>query len=159
MPTILSAISLSAILSGGSIIDLDVTFFVQLALFFVAFIFLRSLIFKPMLALFEERELSIDGAKAEAKRMEADAAEKGEGFDSSMRKLRLDAGDEREQLRVQGRRLEANVLEKVREETQISLAEAEADLDREAGKVRTEMGKQIPAIAREIAQTLLTREL
>jgi len=159
MPSMLSAISLSAILSGGSIIDLDVTFFVQLALFFVAFLILRSLIFKPVVALFEEREASIDGAKAEAKQMEADAAEKGEGFQSAMRKLRLEAGDERERMRAEGRRLEASVLDKVREETQATLAAAEADLEREAGKVRSDMDKRIPAIAREIAQTLLTREL
>jgi len=159
MPTLLSAISLSAILSGGSIIDLDVTFFVQLALFFVAFLFLRSLIFKPMMALFDEREASIGGAKEEAKRMESDAEDKHESFKSAMRKLRLDAGEEREAMRAEGRRLEASVLDKVREETHGTLASAEADLSREADKVRTEMNKQVPAIAREIAQTLLTREL
>lgn len=150
---------LSLAFLGGSIIDLDVTFFVQMALFFVAFLFLRSLVFKPMVALFEEREASIDGAKDEAKRMEAEALEQGEEFDAEMRKLRLDSGEERERLRAEGRRLETSVLDKVREETQSTLTKAEADLDREAGKVRDEMRQQIPTIAREIAQTLLTREI
>jgi len=156
---ILSATPLSALLSGGLVIDLDVTFFVQVGLFFVAFIFLRSLVFKPMLALFEEREASIGGAKAEAKRMEEDAAEKGDDFDTQMRTLRIEAGEEREKMRLEGRRLEAEVLEKVREQTQGNLASAEADLAKEAGKVRSEMNAQIPSIAREIAQSLLTREL
>ena len=41
---------LSAVLSGGSIIDLDGTLFVQLAMFFVAFGLLYVLVFKPMVA-------------------------------------------------------------------------------------------------------------
>lgn len=164
MPTLVSAsvlgaTFLSSLLSGGSIIDLDVTFFVQIALFFIAFLFLRSLIFKPMLALFEEREASIDGAKAEARRMEEDASEKGEVFDSAMRKIRLEAGEQREKLRGEGRRLESELLEEVRTETQTTLASAEADLATAAAKVRGEMEREIPSIARTIAQTLLTREL
>jgi len=159
MPTFLSAMPLSALLSGGSIIDLDVTFFVQIALFFVAFIFLRSLVFKPMLALFEEREAAIGGAKAEAKRMEEDASEKGDDFDARMRTLRLEAGEEREKMRQEGHRMESEMLDKVREQTQAELASAEDDLSREAGKVRSEMNAQVPSIARKIAQTLLTREL
>lgn len=149
----------SALLSGGSIIDLDVTFFVQMAVFFVAFIILRSLIFKPAITLFEERELRIDGARREAKELEQEAEDKGETFDAEMTKLRLSAGEERDALRAEGKHLEATVLESVRADTQKQLDEAEVKLQSEAAKVRKEMEASVPLLARQIATKLLSREV
>ena len=49
----------TALLSEGSIIDLDGTIWVQLGLFAVAFLLFRPLIFRPMVALFEAREKAL----------------------------------------------------------------------------------------------------
>lgn len=149
----------SALLSGGSIIDLDITFFVQMGVFFVAFLILRSLIFKPAVDLFEERELRIDGARREAKELEKEAGDKGETFDAEMTKLRLSAGEERDALRAEGKRLEAKVLESVRTDTQKQLDEAETKLQAEAAKVRKEMESTVPMLAKQIATKLLSREV
>ncbi|MBW2465395.1 MAG: ATP synthase F0 subunit B, partial [Deltaproteobacteria bacterium] len=107
----------SALLSGGSILDLDGTIFVQLAIFFIAFFILRELVFKPMMTLFDAREEAIDGARKEAKAMEQEALDKGVTFDEEMRKVRLEAGEERDKLRGEGQRLEREMLDKVRSET------------------------------------------
>jgi len=150
---------LTALLSEGSIIDLDGTIWVQLGLFGIAFLLYRPLIFRPMVALFEARENAIEGAKLEALRLQDEAAAETEEFQDEMRRLRLQAGEERDRLRAEGRRLERTVLDRVREETEKQLAEADERLAKEAAKLRSELDVSVPMIARQIATKLLDREV
>lgn len=149
----------TAILAGGSIIDLDGTFLVHLLVFFLAFLLLRSLIFKPMVSLFEAREQAIDGARAEARQMEREAEEKAGAFEEAMRTIRLQAGEERDRLRQEGLRLERTILEKVRQETQKTIADAEKRMAGEAGRIRRDIQSAVPALARDMATKLLGREV
>ncbi|MBW2507935.1 MAG: ATP synthase F0 subunit B [Deltaproteobacteria bacterium] len=149
----------TALLSEGSIIDLDGTIWIQLVLFGIAFFLLRPLVFRPMVALFEARENAIEGSKLEALRLQDEAAAESEEFDEEMRRLRLQAGEERDRLRAEGKRLERAVLDRVREETDRQLAEADKKLAAEASKLRADMKSSIPALAQQIASKLLNREV
>ena len=149
----------TALLSEGSIIDLDGTIWIQLGLFAVAFFVFRPLIFRPMVALFEAREKAIEGSKLEALRLQDEASAESEEFDVEMRRLRLQAGDERDRLRAEGKRLERTVLDRVREETDKQLAEADAKLKTEAAKLRAEIDQSVPALAKQIASKMLNREI
>jgi len=149
----------TALLSEGSIIDLDGTIWIQLGLFAVAFFVFRPLIFRPMVALFEAREKAIEGSKLEALRLQDEASAESEEFDVEMRRLRLQAGEERDRLRAEGKRLERTVLDRVREETDKQLAEADAKLKTEAAKLRAEIDQSVPALARQIASKMLSREV
>jgi F-type H+-transporting ATPase subunit b len=149
----------TALLSEGSIIDLDGTIWIQLGLFAVAFFVFRPLIFRPMVALFEAREKAIEGSKLEALRLQDEASAESEEFDVEMRRLRLQAGEERDRLRAEGKRLERTVLDRVREETDKQLSEADAKLRTEAAKLRSEIDQSVPALARQIASKMLNREV
>lgn len=149
----------TALLSEGSIIDLDGTIWIQLSLFGIAFFLLRPLVFRPMIALFEARESAIEGSKLDALRLQDEAAAETEEFDEEMRRLRLQAGEERDRLRAEGKRLERTVLDRVREETDKQLADADAQLAGEASKLRAEVKASVPALAQQIASKLLNREV
>ena len=149
----------TAILSEGSLIDLDGTMFIQVGIFFVAFFVLRPLIFRPMVDLFEARENAIEGARIEARRLREEADDAGKSFEEEMRKVRLQAGEERERLRAEGKRLERNVLERVRQDTAKQLADADEQIRAEAKRTRAEMERHTPQLARQIASKLLTREV
>lgn len=149
----------SALLSGASIIDLDGTFFVQLGLFFVAFVLLRALVFNPLMAVFEARELAIDGAKDEAKRLTAEAATAGQTFDDELKKIRKSAAAEREVLRADAQKREREIQEATKSETDKALADADAKLAIEGNAVRAELAKTVPALGRQIASKLLQREV
>jgi F-type H+-transporting ATPase subunit b len=149
----------TALLSEGSIIDLDGTIWIQLGLFAVAFFVFRPLIFRPMVALFEARENAIEGSKLEALRLQDEASAESEEFDMEMRRLRLQAGEERDRLRAEGKRLERTVLDRVREETDQQLAEADAQLKSEAAKLRAEIEGSVPNLAKQIASKMLNREV
>jgi F-type H+-transporting ATPase subunit b len=149
----------TALLSEGSIIDLDGTIWIQLGLFAVAFFVFRPLIFRPMVALFEARENAIEGSKLEALRLQDEASAESEEFDVAMRRLRLQAGEERDRLRAEGKRLERTVLDRVGEETDKQLAEADTQLKAEAAKLRAEIDQSVPSLARQIASKMLNREV
>jgi len=149
----------TALLSEGSIIDLDGTIWIQLLLFGIAFLVLRPLVFRPMIALFEARENAIEGSKLEALRLQDEAAAESEEFDEEMRRIRLQAGEERDRLRAEGKRLERTVLDRVREETDKLLADADKQLASEATKLRAEVKASVPALAKQIASKLLNREV
>ena len=151
--------TLAALLSGGSIIDLDGTLFVQAAMFFIAFGVLYALVFKPMVAMLEAREEAIDGAKDQAKRLEVEVKEKQASFEAELRKVRGASGEERDRLRAEGQEIEHKLLDRVRTETQAMVAEARSRLDSEAALARQELTQQKPQLAREIANKLLGREV
>lgn len=149
----------SVLLSGGSMIDLDGTFFVQLALFFVAFGVLHGLVFRPMIALFEAREEAIDGAKAEASRLSTEASGADKSFDDRLRDVRAKAGLERDRLKADGRELERSLLERVRVEIEASTAETEKQVATRALELRGELSRTVPTLAAQIASKLLEREV
>lgn len=150
---------LSALLSGGSIVDLDGTVFVQAAMFFVAFFILYALVFKPMIGLLEAREHAIDGARDEAKRLEREVREKQATFDTELKKVRGTSGEERDRLRAEGQELERTLLEKVRVQTQDLMTEARTRFETEARVARSELTAQRGELAREIASQVLGREV
>jgi F-type H+-transporting ATPase subunit b len=150
---------LGALLSGGSIIDLDGTVFVQLAMFVIAFIALYVLVFKPMVALLDARDVAIEGAKDEAKHLDAEVLEKQASFEAQLKRVQSTAGEERERLRAEGQELERKLLETVRVETTQLLNDAKAQLDSESVTARSELVAQRPELARIIASRVLGREV
>ena len=150
---------LSALLSEGSIIDLDATFFIQFAIFWIAFFFLKSFVFAPIIKVIEAREEAIDGARDKAKAWQKEAEAAGSEFDDEMRKVRTSAGEERDKLRAEGEHLEQQMMSSVAEETSKALAEAQEDIAKQAKKLRAEVASTTPVLAREIAAKLLQREV
>ena len=149
---------LTALLSG-SIIDLDGTFFFQFALFWVAFVVLRKLVFHPVLAVIEAREEAIEGARVKAKRLERESAARAKEFEAELHKVRVRAGHERDKMRQEAKHLEEAILTKVRTETEQQLAEAHATMEAEAKKARAAIRGQVPDLAKHIVAKLLEREV
>jgi F0F1-type ATP synthase membrane subunit b/b' len=76
-----------------------------------------------------------------------------------MRRVRLQAGEERDHLRNEGKKLERAVLDKVRDETNKQLADADARLAIEAARLRAELQRDVPMLAQDIAKKFLHREV
>ncbi len=152
-------IFLQSMLSSGSIIDLDGTFFLQLGIFVVAFFVLRALIFKPVVAVLEAREEAIEGAARDALQFEREAEEKETAFSDEMRQVRAKGTALREELRAKAKETEAQLLADVRATTQAEFDEADALLRAEADKARAEIATGTPALAAQIAAKLLDREV
>ncbi len=144
-------------LLSGALIDLDATFLLQLGIFFVLFGVLYGFLFKPLLAVFDEREKAIDGAKIAARELEGSAEEKFKRFEAEMKKVKVEANAERDRIQQDGLALERELLAKSRAEADKTLKDAEATLAAEAAAVRSDMKTVVPALAAEIAAKILGR--
>lgn len=150
---------LTALLSEGSIIDLDGTFVVQLALFTIAFFVLRKLVFHPVIAVIEAREEAIEGSRKKARDLEQSSVAREKEFQAELRKAHHGAAEERDKIRADAKRMQDQLLSKVKAETEKQVEASRKDMDREAAKVREEMKVQVPMLAKEIAAKLLQREV
>lgn len=152
----MQALSFGLVLSGA-IIDLDATFILQLGIFFALFLVLSTFLFKPLLAVFDEREKAIDGAKDASRDLEKSADEKFKKFETEMKKVKVEANAERDRIQQEGVALERELLAKSRTETDKILRDAEADLGRKAAEIRNDMKTSVPTLAADIAAKLLGR--
>lgn len=148
---------LSIFLSGGAIVDVDGSLFIQLAIFFIALFLLNRFVFQPMLAVFDAREAAIGGAKREARELEAEAEAKLKAFEAEMKKVKVEASADRDSLRQDAARLERELLNKARQEAEAMSSEATETMNKEAAKIRTEMKARVPVLASQIAERLLGR--
>lgn len=153
------SIALGVLLSGGSVIDLDGTIFIQVLLYFIAFFLLRSLVIRPVLGILDAREQAIDGTKAEAQKLQSDAESKRLVLEEELRKVWEQANQERDQLRVKGQHQARQLIEKTRKETEGMLSQAKSKFDAEGDKLRSELKGVVPGLARQIASRLLDREV
>lgn len=155
----LASSAFGVLLSGGSVIDLDGSMFVQMGIFFVAFLILRSLVFRPVMRVFDAREAAVGGAKGEAEAMEADALGKRDHFEAEMRKVRAEANQKRDALRAETQKAAAELTATARTESSTAVAAGKAKLDAEADKARAEVQAMVPTLAKEIASKLLDRSV
>lgn len=152
---------LDAARSSGGAVDVDVnwTFLAQIALFVVLFLVLKPLLFDPLLKLFEEREKRIEGAKNEARDMYKEADAKIAKYEEELALVKRAAGEERDKLRAEGQRQEQAILAKVRAETNALLDEGRKKIDGDAAALRTELDAAAQILAREMASSVLGREV
>ncbi len=158
MPLTLSGTLLSgALLSGGSNIDFDGGLLLVLVIFGLLFFALQRLLFRPMVALFDERSAAIDGARSEARDLETEAEQKLKTFEAEMKKAMVAATADRESIQKDGVRLERELLARARADADKVTEEATAQMTSEGAKVRADMKIAIPALAASIVEKILGR--
>jgi F-type H+-transporting ATPase subunit b len=140
-------------------VDLDLTFVAQFLLFATFLLLLKPMLFDPLLRVFEERERRTEGAKAEAREMDAKAGELLKEYELELAKVRGEANVERERLRADTARLEAKIMGDAREETAKIIDEGKARIDGEVAQLRKELERTRPELAAQIASRLLGREV
>ncbi len=140
-------------------VDLDLTVVGQMVLFIVLMLVLKPLLFDPMLRLFEEREKRIDGAKIEARKMDAQSTGALTKYESAMAKARAEANLERDKLRAEGTKVENDILSRVRVDSAKTLEEGRKRMSAERLAIEESLGREVKSLARDLAGTTLGREV
>ena len=147
-------------LAGGHpLIDIDATVIVQFALFLVLFVVANRLLFQPYLRLRERRTEGIEGARAEAERMAAQADAKLADYEKRLAVARDRANEEGRKVRLEAAGHEREVTDKARASAQAAIDEAQATMRRETEAARAQLLPQADALARAISSKLLGREV
>ena len=154
MPATLIAMS-----AGGISIDFDRSVLLQMVVFLLLVVALKPLLFDPVLKVFEERERRNEGYRAEARRMQEEAGELLQRYERALDRVRQVASEERERIRVETAKLEAEILAEAQESTKRILEEGRREMEADVNAKRFELGKQSEKIASEMASRLLGREV
>jgi len=140
-------------------VDFDPTFIAQFILFTTFVVVLRPLLFDPLLRVFEEREKRTEGAKEQARAMDAKAGDLLTRYEAELEKVRREANQEREKLRREAKELEAKIMAEARTESARILETGKARIAAEVEQMRKELREAQPVLASEIASRVLGREV
>ncbi|HET9622523.1 MAG TPA: ATP synthase F0 subunit B [Kofleriaceae bacterium] len=145
--------------AGHPLIDVDLTVVVQFVLFLILFALANKFLFQPYLQLRERRKAGIEGARAEAERMTAEADSKLADYEKSLAVARDRANEEGRKVRTEAAAHEREVTDKARASAQTAIDEAQATMRKETEAARAQLMPQADALARSIASRLLGREV
>jgi F-type H+-transporting ATPase subunit b len=148
-----------ALAAGHPLIDIDLTVFVQFGLFLILFVASNKLLFQPYLALRERRKTGIEGARAEAERMSAQAEAKLADYEKQLAGARHRANEEGRKVRGEGIAHEKEVTDKARAEAQKAIDDATSRMRAETDAARLQLLPQASTLAKQIASKLLGREV
>ncbi|HVY31181.1 MAG TPA: ATP synthase F0 subunit B [Polyangiaceae bacterium] len=145
---------------SGSPIDLDfnnvVVFQVVIFVFLIAV--LKPLLFDPMLKVFALREDRTEGARATARELEEQAGELLTRYEAELSRVNQAAAAERDKLRAETAKLEAQILNEARTAAAKIVDEGRKKIETEVNAIRFELGKQSERLAGDIATRVLGRE-
>jgi F-type H+-transporting ATPase subunit b len=137
--------------------ELNATYFLQLALFFALLASLSPMLFDPFMRLFEERERRIHGAAGEAKRLLGSADEAAARIEKATVEAQLEARKILDRLRVEAHAKEAAIIGAAREKASARLDEARADLFEATEEARRSLRDDARALSAEIVEKVLGR--
>lgn len=152
---------LRAVAAGGGhpLIDFDYTVFVQLGLFLLMAFVATQLLFKPYLKMREERTAGIDGARREAKELEAEAEVRMADYEKRLAEARDRALDEQRKVRAEAAAHQREVTDKARQQAAQALEEAHGKVREQTSKARDELMPRADTLARDMVARLLGREV
>jgi F-type H+-transporting ATPase subunit b len=141
------------------LLDLDGTVFIMLGLFLLLALILTQWLWKPYLRVREERVRRVEGARAEAERLEANSAGRLASIEAQLTEARKAGLAERASVRTQALAREQQVVAQAQAAAQKMLAEARAKLDATLAAERARLADSAAALGREIAEKALGRRL
>ncbi len=141
------------------LIDVDGTILVQLALFAILFVACNKLLFQPYLRLRERRRAGIEGARAEAETMSAQADGKLSSYEKQLAAARARAGEEARKIRAEAAAHDKEVTDKAKASAHAAISNAQAKVRAETEAARKELLAEANSIASKIASRLLGREV
>ena len=141
------------------LLDIDSTVFVMLGLFLLLALILTQWLWKPYLRVREERVRRVEGARAEAERLEADSAGRLARIEAQLTEARKAGHAERARVRAQALAREQQIVAEAQAAAHRMLAEARARLDATLAIERARLEVSATTLGREIAEKALGRRL
>ena len=145
--------------SAPPLIDVDGTLFIQLGLFLILYLVLRTLVFKPYLALRAEQHERIEGSRSAANQMEADAAAKLKDYETRLATARKHASIGRGERRAEGEAQADRVMTDARTRAEQRLAKAREQIGQKTPAAEQALRTHADELAQTVAERVLGRSL
>lgn len=153
------AIQLSVILASGSLVDLDATFFIQLGIFLVMMVILRSLLFKPIVRLIDARHEATAGALQTAEKLTAEAAQLSAEVERKLARARTEANLVRNETLERAKKEEREIGNVAREKAGRVVADMRARISTDMKEAEQKLKEETRAMAVMLSEKILDRRL
>jgi F-type H+-transporting ATPase subunit b len=134
-------------MAGAVPLDFDRTVLVQIVVFTILILVLKPLLFDPVLKVFALREERTEGARATARELQEKAGELLQRYEKELERVHQVAAEERELLRSETSKLEAEILREAREVTTRVVEDGRRQIETEVNAIRFDLGKESERIA------------
>lgn len=124
---------------------------------FLFYLFMRWAFFGPIQKAMAERSARIEGARAEAARLEAEARQELDAYNEALKKARAEIYLEQEAARQAVLEDRAKLLKAMRSRALEEVAAEKKKIAADFTAARTEVERQAPALAAEIARTIMEK--
>lgn len=151
--------SLHITLLSAGLIDVDATFFIQLAIFLVLLVILRGLIFKPYLEADAARSEKTEKTRQDARVLDARATELSARYDEEFGAVRAKASSARAALRGEGLESKEKSVAEASAEVSAQLDKVRAGIKADVEQARESMMGQVDALARQVAEKIIGRQV
>jgi F-type H+-transporting ATPase subunit b len=135
---------------GGVPLDFDRSVLLQIIVFAVLIVVLKPLLFDPVLKVFALREERTEGARATARELQEKAGELLRKYEKELERVQQVAAEEREILRSETAKLEAEILRDAREVTTRIVEDGRKKIETEVNSIRVAVGAESEKVAQMI---------
>jgi F-type H+-transporting ATPase subunit b len=147
----------SKAMAGGVPLDFDRTVLLQIVVFTVLIVVLKPLLFDPVLKVFALREARTEGARATARELQEKAGELLRRYEKELERVQQVAADERELLRSETSKLEAEILRDARHVTTRIVEDGRRKIEAEVNSIRVAVGVESERVAQMIVERVVGR--
>ena len=140
-------------------IDLNITFLFQWAIFIFMMIFLNQFLFKPVLRVIDARKEKVEGTHESAETLNEQASQHQATYESRMSQTREKLEKESASVREGAVDTSRNRMDKARSEAMQQVENMRQRIAMEYQKVQKEMTADIKVIARQISGKILERDI
>jgi F-type H+-transporting ATPase subunit b len=141
------------------VIELNLSFVVQLINFGILVLVLNTFLYKPIRKVLADRRQVIDSAREKTVSVDAEVQSKMDQYEARLHAAKAEAGARRADALKLAQAEEAVLLEKARKQAAESLASIRDRVAREAGEARELLKKQAEILAAAISEKILGRSL
>ena len=144
-----------AMAGGGVPLDFDRSVLLQIIVFAVLIVVLKPLLFDPVLKVFALREERTEGARATARELQEKAGELLRKYEKELERVQQVAAEERELLRSETAKLEAEILRDAREVTTRIVEDGRRKIETEVNLIRVAVGAESEKVAQMIVDRVI----
>lgn len=140
-------------------VTLDYTVLIQVIAFLLFWFLLTKLLFKPFLALTEERERRTGGVKAEAALLKEEGQRLLKEYEQAIAKARDEGRAMKERIIDEARQTRERLLAQAREDAARALEAARAEIEKQLQRGREIAAREAEGIAQQMVEKVLGRRL
>lgn len=157
--SVLSALAAAPHAEESQLLDIDGTAFVMLGLFLVLLAVLTPVLWRPYIRIRAERSTRVDGYRAQAERMTADAEARLAKVDQELIAARREGAGALAVARAEAQAREQTLLAEAHGKAQRALAEAKVKLEEALAAQRANLQERAKALGKDAAARILGRSV